>query len=68
MFTLILIILLVISAFIYLRGMRDRNRPRMALGLILGILSALFFWFMDFWGDKLWFDAIGYNDRFWTLV
>jgi uncharacterized membrane protein (UPF0182 family) len=22
---------------------------------------------MDFWGEKLWFDELGYNDRFWTV-
>ena len=23
---------------------------------------------MDFWGEMLWFEAIGYPQRFWTVV
>lgn len=67
MFNIILIVLLGIGAFFLLKGFGQRQRGRIVLGALIVVLSLLLFWFMDFWGEKLWFDALGYNDRFWTL-
>lgn len=67
MYTIILILLLSLSGLIIFRGVSKRKIPLIVTGLITGILVILFFWFMGFWSDKLWFDQLGYNDRFWTV-
>jgi uncharacterized membrane protein (UPF0182 family) len=36
-------------------------------GVVVGVITLLFSGFMEFWGEKLWFDQLGYNDRFWTV-
>jgi uncharacterized membrane protein (UPF0182 family) len=30
--------------------------------------SALFFFLLSFWGEMLWFEAVGYAGRFWRMV
>ncbi len=67
MCNLIFIALIGIGSFFLLKGIGRKNRSHIALGVLIVVLSGLFFWFMDFWGEKLWFDNLGYNDRFWTL-
>ena len=67
MYALILILLLALSGFIISRGVLKKKVSIIIAGLITGILVILFFWFMGFWSDKLWFDQLGYNDRFWTV-
>jgi hypothetical protein len=66
MYTALLIILLFLAGWITTRGFKKENTSITVMGIILGILVLLFFWFMGFWGEKLWFDQMGYNDRFWT--
>ncbi|MFW5886976.1 MAG: UPF0182 family protein, partial [Bacteroidota bacterium] len=66
MYTILLIILLAVAAIIGIKGVRNQRKPLIVTGVILALLTILFFWFMGFWGDKLWFDHMGYNDRFWT--
>lgn len=67
MYTLILIILLALAGFIVARGVSRKNVALIVTGAVAGLLVILFFWFMGFWSDKLWFDQLGYNDRFWTV-
>jgi len=46
-----------------------RSRTSLVIGgaTILAATAALFS-LMSFWGEYLWFDAIGYADRFWTVI
>jgi uncharacterized membrane protein (UPF0182 family) len=67
MFALIFFILLGVSVFIAYTGIRDKQKGKLALGILMIVLVLFLFWFMGFWGEKLWFDALGYNDRFWML-
>ena len=67
MFTIIFLILLGIGIFTFFAGLRQRQKGKAALGILIFTATIFFFWFLDFWGEKLWFDALGYNDRFWTL-
>jgi len=64
MYTAIAIIFYLLCLFVFLQGARKKQR---GLILVLAVLVSLGFWFMDFWGEKLWFDAVGYGDRFWRL-
>jgi uncharacterized membrane protein (UPF0182 family) len=38
------------------------------LGIAWITASLLFFVLLSFWGEMLWFDAVGYGSRFWTLI
>jgi uncharacterized membrane protein (UPF0182 family) len=46
---------------------RRRNR-RLKLGSTIAGLTLLFFAFLSFWGEFLWFAELGYASRFWTVV
>jgi hypothetical protein len=47
---------------------RSRARVRCALGLALVIGAALFFPFLELWGEMLWFEALGQEARFWRVL
>ncbi len=68
MYTGILLVLLAISFFILLNGIKNKNRILIVLGVIAGLLSIAFFWFMDFWGEALWFQTFGFSSRFWLEI
>lgn len=67
MYIVILTLLLLPAAGLLLSGLQHRQAGRVAAGAVIGAAALLFFWFMGFWGEKLWFDALGYSQRFWTL-
>lgn len=67
MYTLVLLLLLAVAVFITVKGTSAKKTPLTITGVAIGILILLFFWFMSFWGDKLWFDQMGYKERFWTV-
>lgn len=67
MYTLLFILVIGFAAFLVYRGFTREQRPLIVVGVALGILTYLFIWFMGFWGDKLWFDELGYDNRFWTV-
>ena len=68
MYLLILLVLLAAGAWGMLQGVRTaRPLPTLAgAGLIAA--TAGFFAFLSFWGEVLWFDALGYAQRFWTVL
>jgi uncharacterized membrane protein (UPF0182 family) len=46
-----------------------KGRPgRIGAGVAILLLTLLFFALVAFWGEWLWFGAIGYDARFWTVV
>ena len=38
------------------------------MGGIIILLTFLFFQFICFWGDKLWYDSLGFTQRFWIEI
>ena len=68
MYTVIILILLFFGIrFIYFGAKKNRKTNIITGGAILA-LTALFFLFMTFWGDKLWFDSLGFGQRFWIEI
>ena len=67
MFTLLFLILTGIGAFILFRSLDRKSKKREGAGVTVIAVTVLCFLFLDFWGEELWFDALGYNGRFWTL-
>src|SRR6056297_3754117 len=67
MYTIILALLMLTSGFILDKGIIKKKKKVIFFGATLAILSLLFFAFMSFWGEMLWFENLGYNTRFWKV-
>jgi uncharacterized membrane protein (UPF0182 family) len=67
MYTAIIIILIVIFGWLLSTGIKNNNKFRISVAISLGIFGYLFFWLMGFWGEMLWFQNIGFPERFWTF-
>ncbi|MCX6167720.1 MAG: UPF0182 family protein [Ignavibacteriales bacterium] len=68
MYIALLLILLGLSLFLFVTGVRKGQKLKKYFGVVLAVLTLLFFWFMDFWGEALWFENLGYGTPFWTVV
>jgi uncharacterized protein len=67
MYNALLLLLLGIAIFLFTSGIKKRQKLKSLSGAVLGLLTVLFFWFMDFWGEALWYQNLGYGDRFWVI-
>ena len=68
MYIALLLILLGLSVFLFISGSRKNQKVRKYFGVVLVALTLFFFWFMDFWGEALWFQQLGYSNPFWTVI
>ncbi|MCX6175495.1 MAG: UPF0182 family protein [Ignavibacteriales bacterium] len=68
MYTALLLGLLIFAAYLFFTGFRKRQKIKTYLGVTLALLTLFFFQFMDFWGDALWYENLGYGDRFWMII
>ncbi|MFW5822922.1 MAG: UPF0182 family protein [Tangfeifania sp.] len=67
MYTALFMLFLALAIFLIYRGQKSKSKSLIIAGALIGLVTLLFSGFMDFWGEKLWFDELGYNDRFWTV-
>lgn len=67
MFTIIFLLLLGGAALIFISGLKKKHTFQIATGLFLVLAVFLFFQILGFWGEMLWFENLGYVDRFWFL-
>ncbi len=66
---IVLLIILLLPAFLLVRSGIGNRRPLFLVGGIgWGALVVLFFLFLSFWGEVLWFEALGFGKRFWTEI
>lgn len=68
MYTALIGLLVAIGIGLLLLGQRKHRIGLMGLGVGVIVLTLLFFLFLGFWGEALWFEALGYGQRFWTVV
>jgi len=68
MYNLIFLIMLLLSLGLLSWGVSQQSFLKSFGGLILFLVSISFFSLLSFWADLLWFDALGYNRRFWTVI
>jgi uncharacterized protein len=68
MYTLALALLIGIGGFIAYRGYNKENTALIIAGIGFVLSVIFFFWFMGFWGEKLWFQYLGHERRFWTVI
>jgi uncharacterized membrane protein (UPF0182 family) len=50
------------------RGVTTGRRGLVALGAGVLLVEVLFFTLLSLWIELLWFEALGYPERFWTMV
>jgi uncharacterized membrane protein (UPF0182 family) len=68
MYTIVMLVLIAAGIWLAVSGGRRRRFLRMSAGILLAAGTIFFFWFMGFWGDMLWFKALGYSQRFWEVL
>ncbi len=68
MYTLLILLLLAVAFLLIGRGLTREKWGQVAAGAGLAVLTGIFFWFLGFWGEALWFDAIEYEHRFWKVI
>jgi hypothetical protein len=68
MYTVVMLALIGAGGWLAATGLAKRRLWRAASGALLAAGTAFFFWLMGFWGELLWFEALGYTERFWEVV
>ncbi|MFO7730180.1 MAG: UPF0182 family protein, partial [Spirochaetia bacterium] len=68
MYSLIFFGLIAISGLIIFKGIHSGKKKPIFIGAALAVATLLFFWFMGFWVEKLWFESLGYVNRFWAEI
>lgn len=67
MFTLLFVLMIGLGLLAIYQSRQRSGNGLSVIGISIIVGTILLFRFLDFWGEKLWFDELGYNDRFWTL-
>lgn len=67
MYTALMILLIAVGVWLAISGYWAGKTLHLVAGVLLAVGTGLFFWFMGFWGEMLWFDALGYGKRFWQV-
>lgn len=68
MYNALIFVLIVIAIILLVRGVRKNKKSLIVAGIIVGIFTIFFFWYMGFYGEMLWFQSLGYDGRFWITV
>jgi hypothetical protein len=68
MYILLLLIMAAPGLALIVIGLRRRIFVLVASGCLALAAVGGFFWLLDFWGEMLWFEALGFNRRFWTEI
>jgi uncharacterized membrane protein (UPF0182 family) len=68
MYSLLLLLLVGVGVALARFGHRSGRRPLLWSGIALAAGTVLCFALLDFWGEALWFGAVGYGERFWTFI
>jgi uncharacterized membrane protein (UPF0182 family) len=68
MYWLLFLGLLGLGGWIASPGLTGRNPVRTTIGLVVVVGTLLFFVLLSLWGELLWFEATGYEPRFWRML
>jgi hypothetical protein len=66
LYTTIFVILISVAAYLFISGLTKQKKGAIVSGVIIGLLTGFLFWLMNFWGEMLWFQSVGFEKRFWT--
>ncbi|MGW8194838.1 MAG: UPF0182 family protein [Desulforhopalus sp.] len=67
MYTVVMIVLIGLGCWLAVIGWKSQSKITAAAGGIIAVGTAALFWFMGFWGEVLWFDGLGFQQRFWAV-
>ena len=68
MYVLLFGILFGSGIWMVMSGLASGARSRIWLGGLIGTSGIALIMLMTFWAELLWYDALGYEARFWTFV
>ena len=68
MYAALFLLLLGCGAGLIFFGLKRHDASKVFIGAAVAVFTFAFFWILDFWGEMLWFEALGYSGRFWTVV
>ncbi len=68
MYTILWMALIAAAVAVIVWGAKRQSVLRVVCGVLLGAATAGFFWLLGFWGELLWFDALGQAGRFWRGI
>jgi uncharacterized membrane protein (UPF0182 family) len=64
MYVLMMLALIGAGLWLAIAGAQQRRLRLLTAGVALSAGSGLFFWLMGFWAEMLWFESLGYYERF----
>ena len=67
MYAALWIVLFAMAILLGALGYQRNNRFYIGLGITVFLATILFFIFLEFWGEVLWFRSLDYSERFWTV-
>ncbi len=68
MYVALQLALVALGIFLLVQGGRRRRAGLLVGGGAVLLGTFLFFQVLDLWGEALWFSALGFSDRFWTVL
>lgn len=67
MYTASVVVIVGLGIWLAIHGILTRRKIRLVIGLLIALGTGTFYWFLGFWGEMLWFDNLGYTERFWDV-
>ncbi|MBT3979745.1 MAG: UPF0182 family protein [Bacteriovoracaceae bacterium] len=67
MYFAIIAVMLGLGGYLIFSGFNLRSKRKIVWGLIVIIATALLFLYLSIWGEYLWFESLGYSNRFGTV-
>ncbi len=68
MYNLLLLLLILIAIGLVLAGRTLKRKALTGFGIAVLVVSVGIFSLLDFWGEMLWYGALGYSHRFWKVI
>jgi hypothetical protein len=68
MYAAIFVVLAAAGLLLIVRGIRRKSGSSVTAGVVVVLATVIFFSTLDIWGEFLWFEALGYSRRFWTVL
>lgn len=68
MYSVLMLVCAAIGVGLFWYGRAKGRRLPVFAGILFALAAVAAFSLLDFWGEFLWFKALGYNDRFWTSI
>jgi hypothetical protein len=65
-YILLIVVLVAVGGAVVFHGVRGERRWEIGLGVLLLAATLAFFLLLGTWGEMLWFQALGFGQRFWT--